>query len=663
MKGLGMILLALFCIFVLACIIYLIITIITYHNNQRLKLTSSLNNLNFKYWTTISSSGILFPEQCSSSLYGNNVPNLNKVSIGISGGGSRSVASTIGYFRALNRMGYKNKAQYISSASGGSWFYGTYSFYQSKFSDDLILGSSSGLNKNGIPDPSLMTVSKLSSDNNTNTKYLGYILNNAKPYEIFIANLTNKNIPYDDAFCQAIGSVFLEPYGLNANVPIAVNLKHAQDIQSRNTSIGSPLYLPNNMPFWLCATSLLFEYISTYPMVLTTLTPLYSGLTQTITKNNNKIGGAVIENYAFGATTAPNIIIPSANNNCSSNEYTARLLKTKNIKTLRDMMGASGCAYAPILYRIASIFPKESKEIIPKYNIWGTSSSNTISDSQCTLNLLTNKCDGPSGYDSNTCTKINKCYSNTAPQCTNNSQCKFNLSSLECKNTNPSNSSLNCVTNSSFLNPTGCKCTQTTPINTLSNLYIQQAQLGDGGYIDQLGVLALVARGVKHIISFQASDDFCLHKQLFGVISDITCIPNFIFTQSGNAQIFKSSDLDDCLNQFNDNYNKGGPIFARQKLAVLPNTDNGIKGGYTVDILFVFQYAVATRFYNALPLEVRNEITKNPLLPGKFDSFPTYSVLELAPSLGKVNILSSYTDWCLNQPELKPHIVEMFNYY
>ena len=45
----------------------------------------------------------------------------NNCGICFSGGGTRSMAATMGQLRALHKLGLLAKARYISSVSGGSW--------------------------------------------------------------------------------------------------------------------------------------------------------------------------------------------------------------------------------------------------------------------------------------------------------------------------------------------------------------------------------------------------------------------------------------------------------------------------------------------------------------------------------------------------------------
>ena len=56
---------------------------------------------------------IPFPELDPYMNYGIKTPNINKTSIAISGGGTRSFSASIGYFRALQRMSLTNY-QYVS---------------------------------------------------------------------------------------------------------------------------------------------------------------------------------------------------------------------------------------------------------------------------------------------------------------------------------------------------------------------------------------------------------------------------------------------------------------------------------------------------------------------------------------------------------------------
>ena len=643
---------------------------------------ASITKLNTKIWPTIVSTNpyvITFPELCPNAPieYGINIPDINKVSLALSGGGSRSFTCMVGYFRALNRMGYKNKAQYVSSVSGGSWFYGLYSFCQvnPKYTDEILLGQSCGL-ENGIPDPSKITMDILNKTHKTNSLYYGHIFENKDILEYAAEALILPNVSIDLCYNYCIGKMLLEKYDLNEDVPVAASFLHANNISNCNIFSNIPLAMPPNMPFWICNTTLFFNYISQYPYVVIPMTPLYSGVPQIITQNDNTIGGYLVENFAFGNTEAPTDIQISFNNQPCTYPYFTSLTKKFGIRTLRDMLGTSSIAFASVLYKpqnvsniLATLLPKSSSELIPKYNIWGDKSPvPTTSDSQCTSDLIKGGCKVPYGYDINSCARIgSECYSITAPQCTKNSDCNWRFSNLQCINKNNNTSNLTCRSNPSLFNPFGCKCVSPPQYiqNTSKYLNNQNAKLSDGAFSDNLGVLSLLARGVKKIIVFangtDTADEICDVPQLFGLARE-SCVSKGSMSLN-TIKVFNSDDyIKKVLPQFKTTYESGGPTFARAKLNVLENINLGISGNYEVEILFILLMP-STKFLNSLPSETRKEISDSGLL----NNFPWYKTFFQNLNLGIIsltleqfNMLSAYTDWYLSQPELKTEIEQMF---
>ena len=138
------------------------------------------------------------------------------------------------------------------------------------------------------------------------------------------------------------------------------------------------------------------------------------------------------------------------------------------------------------------------------------------------------------------------------------------------------------------------------------------------------------------------------------------------------AKVFNSSEYTNVLNQFQNNFNSGGSTFSRSLLDVLPNQLNGVMGGYQVDLLIVL-LQTSNNFLNNLPAAVKSEITYNSLtsltIDGAFNNFPHFSTSfqnitggGIQFSLEQINLLSTYTDWYLNQEPLKSHIDQMFRY-
>jgi hypothetical protein len=144
-------------------------------------------------------------------------------------------------------------------------------------------------------------------------------------------------------------------------------------------------------------------------------------------------------------------------------------------------------------------------------------------------------------------------------------------------------------------------------------------------------------------------------QYLFGIYS--TCE----FTLPKKTQIFNTKDYDDLIEQFKISYLSGGPTFARKKLKVIPNNLYNVKGDYEVDLLAIYLHP-SSKFFSTLPVETQNYVATN------IGNFPNYKTLFNNPKRGiweydniQVNLLSCYTEWCLEQENLKKHILEIYN--
>ncbi|KAF8060477.1 OHP1 [Scenedesmus sp. PABB004] len=87
-------------------------------------------NVSARVWTNASAPGFVWPE-LSDTEFGMPAllrrPNLG---IALSGGGMRATTLALGWVRALWQMGVLQRARYLASNSGGSWFNGAFSFTQ-----------------------------------------------------------------------------------------------------------------------------------------------------------------------------------------------------------------------------------------------------------------------------------------------------------------------------------------------------------------------------------------------------------------------------------------------------------------------------------------------------------------------------------------------------
>jgi len=165
-------------------------------------------------------------------------------------------------------------------------------------------------------------------------------------------------------------------------------------------------------------------------------------------------------------------------------------------------------------------------------------------------------------------------------------------------------------------------------------------QLGDGGSLDNAGLLALLQRGARKVIwvsnswtSLNLSYDWdgatpeTFNPQEGGVVDQVFCTFGYDSSAVGffyaNNQVFERSQCLAFCRELKDLKLRGKPVVVNKKLSVLPNAWWGIKGGYEVELVLV--YLDQCRDFEAqLPTEMREEIAKED--QGAFANFPIYPV-------------------------------------
>ena len=699
---------------------FLIFSYVNFDRYQKMQTIEKFSRLyNTRIWETSSTDGLFnfFPEKCLNKYFFTD-KNGNEASIGIaySGGGPRSYTCMIGYLRALSRLGLYSKTNYVSSVSGGSWFHGTYSYAKSmnSYTDAQLLGESL--------DPKDMTEDNLKNINFVTPKaknlFMGARIADADIVKFFLEGLTPGNgVPIYSVWSYAIGKIFLEIYNINDNVPVTLNTTFANQILVDNNINMKIIKSKDNDPFWICNTTLLYNETSPvngmplqYPYIVVPMTSLYSGIFQRLKLNDGTdFGGYVTETYAFN-TESPDKVLSSQTYNvgesdkvlydkfCSKNPIKLSLKNVENkCTTLRDMIGTSSTAYGGVIYNYLkflnnySVVNFNSYNFIPIYKIW---TSNVLKltnlDSQCSINL-DGTCGATTSYDPISCERNGfKCYSKSAPQCTNSNNCSFSFLNGRCMNIN-NGSTLGCRYDG--VTWTGIKCTCINPVQQLvtdkKSLLTKTMTMGDGGFSDNSGILSLVARGVTRVVSFNNNllrffDDngntpvdsngvkLCDRQlpALFGIEEGKGCDSSQLSENS--IQIFYPYDYPDIINQLKTRFLAGGPTFARKKLKVMSNVLNGVKGGYEIDLLLIVLQP-STKFLNLLPASTKNAIIEeskgtSDLLKYKYSNFPNYSTI--LPDIKKgivelsklqVNLLSSFTDWQLMQPELRAQIIDIYS--
>ena len=608
------------------------------------------NSYYTKIWQTGSGSDVLFPEKCLNRF---NKP--STCGLAYSGGGARSYSAIIGYLRGLK--GLHNNVDYISTSSAGSWFNGVYSFATSKgISSSELLGESIQL--------STMDLDALYNKNGNNT-FMGARINDDNITNREIINALSLKVPINDIWNYVIGKLFLEPYGLNKDVPATLNNKFAEDINNINGTNLDILRLKDTDPFWICNATLFYEF-NNDPFSIINFTPMYSGVIKTyLIRNELNLGGYVIENYAFGCNLQTNSkldyvdyssLVDKYGAFCKNNPFFRTVDNPKSkCFTLRDMMGLSSSKYVAniTLFKLLSFLGSD-------YNIWYKNlKPPTTKDSQCGGLNLNTSCNVDENYASDSCTPyLDKCYTTNSEQCKADGDCSFNFLN-GCTN-NKGGSSLNC--RMGFFK---CTCNKNnSPSYNTSEYKSKSLKIGDSGSLDDLGIISLVSRGVNKIVCFvNTQDSKARIANLFGVKEK-----NNLSSVIEGLKIFDTNFYNTVLSDFDSCRASNGPVYSRQKLNVLKNDLFGVKGGYEVDIMFLILQP-CLKFINLLPLSLKNLINTFPnsdfIYSSKFttglmdETSRFYGILYLSKT--QINLISTYTDWCINQPEISRHVNELLS--
>jgi len=181
------------------------------------------------------------------------------------------------------------------------------------------------------------------------------------------------------------------------------------------------------------------------------------------------------------------------------------------------------------------------------------------------------------------------------------------------------------------------------PVTTVKNdeVLARTYKLGDGGLVENGGVLAMLQRGVRSIIWLIDTDtrldmetDFCLitttdwvaKKKVTNQLYD-----KFGFFSSDEAneqtgyldknQIFAREDFAPLLCQLQQLVQRGEPTVYRAKLKLVENNWWNIPGGEQVDIIFVYNEP-CSGFENLLPPDTRASLKQGD--DGEFAHFPNY---------------------------------------
>jgi len=196
-------------------------------------------------------------------------------------------------------------------------------------------------------------------------------------------------------------------------------------------------------------------------------------------------------------------------------------------------------------------------------------------------------------------------------------------------------------------------------------------ELGDGGNLENSGLLQVLQRGAKKIVQFAntnvdlvapSSFDFCSLAAGAQIPEIENKVSKQIYDKFGygtgvyaHDQVFSASDLAPILCDLQKLREDGKPAVVRKSLQVVPNTWWGIAGGHSVDLVLIYN-AVCKDFENSLPSDTQAELRKGSW--GDFANYPYYKTVgqnwgldPLRYSAQQVNLLAAQAEYIVTQSQ------------
>lgn len=203
------------------------------------------------------------------------------------------------------------------------------------------------------------------------------------------------------------------------------------------------------------------------------------------------------------------------------------------------------------------------------------------------------------------------------------------------------------------------------PITTDSPPAAATYTFGDGGNIENYGLIPLLLRGINRIVVFVNSEtklslDYNPSNRPGKKAVDAFLPPLFGFPNklNPNNRVFTKQAWRSLITALQTQKQQGLPLVTVQTHTVQSNTWWGLQGGWEVEICWVYNDRVAT-WEQQLPTHLQEQIKLgNSLLPlGPFRHFPNYltvdedllDIVKLTPA--QVNLLADLSCWNVLQSE------------
>lgn len=269
-----------------------------------------------------------------------------KYGLAFSGGGNRSASLTVGYLRALHKLGIIDRIGYISGVSGGAWAALPYTYLDKCISDNDFLGAY-------FP-PDKLTFDQIKNGNTLNFTY-------AVSQTRMVKELFSHLFSGDELFAAILNDLFLKPYLISDREKFfsytAQTISSIINQQRDGCEIRASDFYPvrDGRPFLIVNGVLsrsFFNSINRFPFEIT---PLYVGVPMFFQKGGSlgsyHIGGGYVEPFGFDSDS-PDVV--------ENGMATVRIKYKSNVFALSDVLATTGSAPAEYLdkYLVNIGFPE-----------------------------------------------------------------------------------------------------------------------------------------------------------------------------------------------------------------------------------------------------------------------------------------------------------------
>jgi len=176
----------------------------------------------------------------------------------------------------------------------------------------------------------------------------------------------------------------------------------------------------------------------------------------------------------------------------------------------------------------------------------------------------------------------------------------------------------------------------------------KEYEFGDGGNLENIGIMPLLARKVARVVLFVNSDHTLVPGQIDRIADSVR--PLFGAAQDGWMQnrVLRKSRFEPLVRGLWVSLESGGPAWHRETYDVLENAQHGVEGGWEVDVTWIYNQ-MPRRWYDRLGSSVRDLIGH-----GELANFPHYrtffqnaSIIDL--SSRQVSLLAHLSCWACRE--------------